>query len=122
MSSDHVDTVVLEDEYLAAARELVAIAAEEKELAARKAAARQIVEKALAVGERGISPDGEPLVVVRAGSMRFDAEKAAEVLDGSPLLESIMVKAPDGKRAKAVLAPALYEACCTSTKPSLAVL
>ena len=115
-------TVVLEDEYLDAARELVAIAAEEKALAERKAAARQIVEKALAVGERGISPDGEPLVTVRAGSMRFDAEKAVEVLDGSPLLESIMVKAPDGKRAKAIHAPALYEACCTATRPSLAVL
>jgi hypothetical protein len=120
--SEHTDTVVLQDEYLEAARELVAIAAEEKALAERKARARQIVEKALAVGERGVSPDGEPLVGVRAGAARFDAEKASQALAGTALWESILVTVPDGKRAKAVLAPALYEACCTYNKPSVVAL
>jgi hypothetical protein len=120
--TDHVDTVVLEDEYLDAARELVEIAAQEKALAERKARAKQIVEKALAVGERGISPDGELLVAVRGGAARFDAEKATEVLAGTSMLESIMVTAPDGKRAKDVLARALYEQCCTYNKPSVVVL
>lgn len=120
--SDHTDTVVLEDEYLEAARELVAIAAEEKALAERKARAKQVIEKALAVGERGVSPDGELLVGVRAGAAKFDADKAVEVLGDSPLLDSIMVTVPDGKRAKAVLAPALYEACCTYNRPSVVAL
>jgi hypothetical protein len=38
------------------------------------------------------------------------------------MLESIMVTAPDGKRAKDVLARALYEQCCTYNKPSVVVL
>lgn len=119
--SDHTDTVILEDEFLDAAREIVEITAQEKALAERKARAKQIVEKALAVGERGISPDGELLVAVRGGAARFDADKAAEVLPAN-LLESIMVTAPDGKRAKAILAPGLFDLCVTYNKPSVVAL
>ena len=119
--SEYTDTVVLEDEYLAAAREIVEITALEKQLAERKARAKQVIEKALAVGERGISPDGEPLVVVRAGAARFDADKATQSLPAN-LLESITVKAPDAKRAKAVLAPALLDLCMTYNKPSVVAL
>lgn len=118
--TEHTDTVVLTDEYLDAARELVEIATIEKQLAERKAAAKQIVEKALAVGERGVSPDGEPLVVVRAGASRFDPDKAAANLPAN-LLESITVTVPDAKRAKQVLAPALYDLCVTYNKPSVVV-
>ena len=116
--TEHSATVVLEDEFLAAAREIVEITALEKDLAERKAAAKQIVEKALAVGERGISPDGEPLVVIRAGAARFDPDRAAQSLPAE-LLASISVTAPDGKRAKAVLAPGLYDLCVTHNKPSV---
>lgn len=119
--TEHADTVVLEDEFLAAAREIVEITALEKQLAERKAAAKQIIEKALAVGEQGVSPDGEPLVAVRAGASRFDPDKATQVLP-SNLLESIMVTAPDAKRAKAVLAPGLYELCVSHNKSSVVVL
>jgi hypothetical protein len=119
--SEHTDTVVLEDEYLEAARELVEITAQEKALAERKARAKQIIEKALAVGERGVSPDGELLVAVRGGAARFDADKAAENLPAN-LLESITVSVPDGKRAKAILAPGLYDLCVTYNKPSVVAL
>lgn len=114
-------TVVLQDEYLEAARLIVEITAQEKALAERKAAAKQIVEKALAVGEQGISPDGEPLVAVRAGAARFDPDLATRNLPAS-VLESICVTAPDAKRAKAVLAPALYELAVTHNRPSIVVL
>lgn len=114
-------TVVLEDEYLEAAREIVEITAQEKELAERKARAKQIIEKVLAEGERGISPDGEPLVAVRPGAARFDADAATENLD-TESLERISVTAPDGKRAKAILPPALYELCVTRNKPSVVAL
>jgi hypothetical protein len=119
--TDNTPTVVLQDEYLDAARELVAIAAEEKALAERKARAKQIIEKALAEGERGISPDGEPLVTVRTGSARFDPDAAARNLP-TELLQSISVTVPDGKRAKAILSPALYDLCVTRNKPSVVAL
>lgn len=120
--SDTDTTVILEDDYLAAAQTLQRNKRIRDELDAQDTRAKETIAKALAVGEKGISPDGEILVTVRAGSLRFDATKAAEVLDGTPLLESITVAAPDGKRAKAVLAPALYEACCTRTRDSVVAL
>ena len=119
--SEHTDTVVLEDEYLDAAREIVEITAQEKALAERKAAAKQIVEKALAVGERGVSPDGELLVAVRAGAARFDPALATRNLPAE-ILATISVTAPDAKRAKAVLAPALLDLYQTRNKPSVVAL
>jgi hypothetical protein len=111
-------TVVLEDEYEQAARELLDILAQEKALADRKAECKRILEKALAIGERGISADGEPLVAVRAGATRFDPDLATQQLSPDTLA-LISVTAPDAKRAKQVLGDALYELCCTRNKPSV---
>lgn len=115
------NAVLLEDEYLDAANELRDIAAQEKDLAQRKEAAKAILAKALAVGDKGVSPDGEVLVTVRAGAARFNPDKAAERLPRE-VLSSVMVTVVDGKRAKAVLAPALYELCLDYNKPSVVAL
>jgi len=113
--------VLLEDEFLAAAKELREITAQEKLLAERKEAVKALLAKVLAVGERGISPDGDILVTVRAGAARFNPQKAAEQLP-TEVLPSVMVTTVDAKRAKAVLAPALYELCLDYNKPSVVAL
>lgn len=110
--------VILEDEFERAARELIDILAQEKALAERKAACKQVIAKALAVGETGVSADGEPLVTVRAGSARFDPDLAAQNLPAD-LVASISVTAPDAHRARQVLAPGLYELCVKRTAPSV---
>lgn len=115
------DTVILADEYEAAARELIDILEQEKALAERKAACKQVIEKVLAVGEQGISADGEPLVAIRQGAARFDPDLAIRNLPDS-VLSSIMVTVPDAKRAKAILAPALLELCQVRNKPSVVAL
>jgi hypothetical protein len=119
--TDSTPTVILQDEFLEAARDLVAIAAEKKALAEREGRAKEIIAKVLAEGERGISPDGEPLVAVRTGAAKFDPDAAASNLPAE-LLQSISVTVPDGKRAKAILSPALYELCTTRNKPSVVAL
>lgn len=119
--TEHVDTVVLEDEYLAAASELRNIAAEKKHLAEREAECKRVIEKVLSVGDRGVAPDGEEYVVIRKGAARFKPELATANLPAE-LLQAILVLAPDGKRAKSILAPALYELCTEETKPSVVVL
>ena len=65
--------VLLQGEYLDAATELRAIALERKDLATREAECKRIIEKHLAVGDRGVTPDGEEIITVRAGARRFDA-------------------------------------------------
>lgn len=119
--TDHTDTVVLEDEYLDAALELRSIAIQKKDLEEREAEAKRILMKALDVGDRGVSADGEELATVRRGSLRFNADRAAENLPAA-VLESIQVTVADSKKAKSILAPALYELCCTYTKPSVVAL
>lgn len=119
--AEHVDTVVLEDEYLAAASELRIIAAEKKHLAEREAECKRVLERILSVGDRGVAPDGEEYVVIRKGAARFKAELAEANLPAE-VLKSILVLAPDGKRAKSILAPALYELCTEETKPSVVTL
>lgn len=119
--TEYVDTVVLEDEFLAAASELRIIAAERKHLTEREAECKRIIEKVLSVGDRGVSPDGEEMVVVRKGAARFKPELAEANLPPE-VLQSILVLAPDGKRAKAILAPALYEMCTEENKPSVVAL
>ena len=119
--TEYVDTVVLEDEFLAAASELRNIAAEKKALAEREDYCKRVIEKILSVGDRGVSPDGEEMVVVRKGAARFKAELAEANLPPE-VLQSILVLAPDGKRAKAILAPALYEMCTEENKPSVVAL
>ena len=119
--TEYVDTVVLEDEFLAAASELRIIAAEKKHLTEREAECKRIIEKILSVGDRGISPDGEEMVAIRKGAARFKPELAMANLPNE-VLQSILVLAPDAKRAKAILAPALYAMCTEENKPSVVAL
>jgi hypothetical protein len=113
--------VQLNGEYLNAAVELHAIAQEKKDLATREAQCKRIIEKHLAVGERGVTPDGEEIITVRAGAKRFDAGLAAENLP-KEVLAQITTLQVDAQRAKTILAPALYELCCTENRPSVIVL
>lgn len=113
--------VLLTDEYLEAAETIVRITALEKELAEEKAAAKQVIEKVLAIGDKGVSPDGVLLVTVRAGAARFDPDLATRNLPAD-ILASISVTVPDAKRAKAILAPALLEMCQSHNKPSVVAL
>ena len=113
--------VPLEDEYLGAAIELRGIVEQRKMLEAREAECREILAKALAEGEKGVDLDGNALVQVKAGSLRFDADQAKDVLP-KEILGSVTVLAIDAKKAKAVLAPALYEACCKRSRPSVVAL
>lgn len=110
--------IILTDEFLDAARLIVEITAQEKDLAERKAAAKQVIEKILVAGQVGVSPDGEPLVTVRAGAARFDPDLATRNLPAD-VLATISVTVPDGKRAKAVLAPALLALCQSRNKSSV---
>lgn len=121
MTQGAYDNVLLEDEYLEAAKELREITEAKKELAVREDQLKAIIEKVLTVGEKGVAPDGTPLVAIRAGSKRFSPEKAAANLPPE-VLASIQVITVDGKRAKAVLAPALYDLCVDYTKSSVVAL
>jgi hypothetical protein len=113
--------VILDGEYLDAAVELRAIAAEKKDLATREAECKRIIEKHLAVGERGVTLDGEEIITVRAGAKRFDAGLAAENLP-KEVLAQITTLQVDAQRAKTILAPALFDLCCTENRPSVIVL
>jgi hypothetical protein len=114
-------TVLLEDEYLEAAIELRGIVEQRKFLEAREAECREILAKAIAEGEKGVDCDGNELVQVRAGSLRFDHDQAERVLP-KEILGSVTVLTIDAKKAKAILAPALYESCCKRTRPSVVAL
>lgn len=113
--------ITLQDEYLAAALELRDIADRKQQLLAREAECKQLLRKALAEGERGAAPDGTELVAVRRGSMRFSVERAREALSPQ-MLGTIQVFVPDPRKARDVLAPALYELCCEPANPSVVVL
>jgi hypothetical protein len=115
------DHVQLNGEYLDAAVQLHAIAVEKKDLAIREAECKRIIEKHLAVGDRGVTPDGWEIITVRAGAKRFDAGLAAENLP-KEILAQITTLQVDAQRAKTILAPALYELCCTENRPSVIVL
>lgn len=119
--SEHVDTVLLEDEYLQAALDLREISEQKKQLAAREIEAKRIIEKILSVGDRGVSADGTPIVAVRRGATRFRAELAVENLPRQAL-DSITILVADAQRAKTVLPPALYELCCDYNKASVVAL
>ena len=113
--------VLLQGEYLDAATELRAIALERKDLATREAECKRIIEKHLAVGDRGVTPDGEEIITVRAGARRFDAGLASENLPKA-VLAQITTMQIDAQRAKTILAPALYDLCCTENRASVIVL
>ena len=116
--SEHVK---LEGEYLDAAVELRAIAQEKKDLATREAECKRVIEKHLAVGDRGVTPDGEEIITVRAGARRFDAGLAAANLP-TAVLAQITTMQIDAQRAKTILAPARYDLCCAENRPSVIVL
>jgi hypothetical protein len=113
--------VQLNGEYLDAAVELHAIAQEKKDLAIREAECKAMIEAYLNIGERGVTPDGWEIITVRAGAKRFDAALAAENLP-KEVLAQITTLQVDAQRAKTILAPALYELCCTENRPSVIVL
>ena len=113
--------VQLQGEYLDAATELRAIALERKDLATREAECKRIIEKHLAIGDRGVTPDGEEIITVRAGARRFDAGLATENLPAA-VLAQITTMQIDPQRAKTILAPALYDLCCTQNRASVIVL
>ena len=113
--------VILDGEYLAAANELRAIAAIKKNIAERETICKRIIEKHLAIGERGVTPDGEEIITVRAGAKRFDAGLASENLPAA-VLAQITTMQIDAQRAKTILAPALYDLCCTENRASVIVL
>ena len=113
--------VLLDGEYLDAANELRAIAVEKKDLATREAECKRIIEKHLAIGDRGVTPDGEEIITVRAGARRFDAGLAADNLP-TAVLAQITTLQVDPQRAKTILAPALYDLCCTENRSSVIVL
>ena len=116
--SEHVQ---LDGDYLKAAIELRAIAIEKKDLATREAECKRIIEKHLAIGDRGVTPDGEEIITVRAGARRFDVGLATENLP-TAVLAQITTMQVDAQRAKTILAPALYDLCCTENRPSVIVL
>ena len=113
--------VQLSGEYLDAAIELRAIAVKKKDLATREAECKRIIEKHLAIGERGVTADGEEIITVRAGARRFDAGLASENLPPA-VLAQITTLQVDPQRAKTILAPALFDLCCTENRPSVIVL
>ena len=113
--------VILEGEYLDAAIQLRAIQLEKKDLATREAECKAIIEKHLMIGEKGITPDGEEIIAIRQGASRFNVELAESILP-KDLLASILTLQADPKRAKAILAPALYDQCCDRNRPSVITL
>jgi len=113
--------VILDGEYLNAAVQLRNIAVIKKDLAIVEAECKRIIEKHLAVGERGVTPDGEEIITVRAGAKRFDAGLASENLPAA-VLAQITTLQVDAQRAKMILAPALYDLCCSENRASVIVL
>ena len=116
--SEHV---ILDGQYLAAAVELRQIAEIKKNLAPIEAKCKRIIEEHLAIGERGVTPDGEEIISVRAGARRFDTGLATENLP-KEVLAQITTMQIDAQRAKTILAPALYDLCCAENRPSVIVL
>lgn len=120
MTEPH-DNVLLEDEYLEAAHELREVTAQIKELTERQAQLKLVLEKVLTVGERGVAADGTPLVAIKGGAGKFSPEQAVKNLPAE-LIEAIQVTTLDGAKAKAILAPALYELCLKYNKNSVVAL
>lgn len=118
-------TVLLEDEYLQAALTLRGNVALRKQLDVEDIRAKEIIAKVLAEGETGISPNGEPLVQVRAGARVWN-EAAARANLPADLLTAITVTVTeeriDKQKAKDTLAPALYDLACRANKASVVVL
>lgn len=121
--------VLLEDEFLDAARTLRDIDARRKAFAKSTAdeenAARELIAKVLAEGETGVDADGVELVQIRPGARVWNDDAArANLLP--EMLEQISVTETvtrlDRTRAKDTLAPALYALCTKQNRASVVVL
>jgi hypothetical protein len=123
MSTDH--NVLLEDDYLQAAKDLAEIAATRKRLDAREKHAREIIEKHLSEGETGVDSDGVALVTIRPGAKVWNEAAARANLPGE-LLASIEVTETvtrlDRQKAKDTFAPAIYDLATKQNKASVVVL
>jgi hypothetical protein len=112
--------ITLTDDFLHAALELRYVTAEIAKLEAQAKRCKEILAKHLTIGDTGMDPDGNALVKVVKGSARFKPELAIANLPAG-VLDSIMVTAPDAKRAKDVLPPALYALACEDNAPSIRI-
>lgn len=115
------DNVLLHGEYLDAALELGEIAHARGELDEREKRCKDVLDKLLSVGERGVDKDNIPIVAVRTGAARFNADRAAEFLPNDVLL-GICTFTPDAKVAKLLLEPAEYEQCLDYNQASVVAL
>lgn len=113
--------LTLDGPLLAAAARLREIDTIAKTLETEAKALKEQLRAAIEPGTTCVDPAGTPLVAVRPGAARFSAQRAAEVLPAD-LLASISVTAPDAKRARDILTPALYRAVCVQSQPAVAVL
>lgn len=99
-------------------------AEERAELAEREKAAQAIILASLAPGQTGLSAAGHPMVAVRS-TRRFDATLAAERLPailGPNGYAAICKTVVDSKKAKDILAPALYALAQKESAPTVVVL
>lgn len=128
------NNIALSDDALAAAQTLLAVAArraeldaaqakERQALADRELAARVVILASLKAGDTGTDDTGTPLVTVKV-TRRFSAERAAEVLPdilGEERYRAICstVTKVDSRKAKEVLAPALYALAQTESAPTV---
>lgn len=124
--------VLLEDDFLTAARTLREIERRRSQFAldtgAEERDAKEIIAKVLAEGETGVDPDtGEELVTIRPGAKVWN-EAAAKANLPADLLASITsvttreITTVDKDRAKQTFAPAIYDLCTKQNKASLVVL
>lgn len=119
--NDAHDNVLLHGEYLDAALELGEIADAKAELERREKSCNDLLNKLLSVGERGVDKDNVPIVAVRKGAARFNADRAAEYLPNDVLL-GICTFTPDAKVAKLLLEPDMYEQCLEYNQASVVAL
>jgi hypothetical protein len=113
--------LTLDGDLLTAAIALRDVMAAKTDLDSREKQLKELLRAAIPPGTTCCDPAGIPLIDVRPGSARFNPTKAIEVLPPE-LLASVSVTIPDAKRARDLLAPALYSACTTQAAPSVVPL
>lgn len=113
--------ITLTDDFLDAAIELRYAETAKAELEKQIKRCKEILAKHLTVGDVGTDGDGNGLVRMQKGSSRFKPELATANLPPA-VLESILVTAPDAKKAKDILAPALYALCVADDQPSVRIV
>lgn len=104
-----------------AALELRELTLQEKDIVRRKDELKKIIRENTTIGEQIVDKDtGEILAQVRAGQKRFSPDAAKEHLPAK-VYTSILTLQPDKDLAKELLAPAVYELCCTISDPMVIV-